>query len=149
LQLPANGVPSQAMQSPPTEAIANVYKLKMQPELVRYYHAAVGFPTKPTWVAVIKNRQFASWPGLTAKSVTKHFLELEETTKENGHKMQSGLHPTKTTAGDDMYSDNNNNNTAPKPPLPSQPTTKQRKVYIKIYNLKDKAQLKMYTNQTR
>jgi hypothetical protein len=41
-------------QPPPSEAIANVYKLKMQPELVRYYHAAAGFPTKPTWIAVIK-----------------------------------------------------------------------------------------------
>jgi hypothetical protein len=53
----------------------------MQPELVRYYHAVVGFPTKPTWVAVIKNRQFALWLGLTAKAFTKHFLELEETAK--------------------------------------------------------------------
>jgi hypothetical protein len=52
---------------PPTEAVANVYELKTQPELIRYYHAAVGFPTKPTWVTAIKNRQFASWPGLTAK----------------------------------------------------------------------------------
>ncbi len=40
---------------PPTEAVANVYELKMQPELIRYYHAAAGFPTKPTWVAAIKN----------------------------------------------------------------------------------------------
>ncbi len=43
-------------QPPPSEAIANVYKLKMQPELVRYYHAAAGFPTKPTWIAAIKNK---------------------------------------------------------------------------------------------
>ena len=40
---------------PPTEAVANVYELKTQPELIRYYHATAGFPTKPTWVAVIKN----------------------------------------------------------------------------------------------
>ena len=30
---------------PPMEAIHNVYKLKMQPELVRYLHAAAGFTT--------------------------------------------------------------------------------------------------------
>jgi hypothetical protein len=58
----------------------------MQPELACYYYAVAGFPTKPTWVAVIKNRQFASWLGFTAKSVTKHFLELEETTKGHGRK---------------------------------------------------------------
>ncbi len=33
---------------PPANAIHNMYELKMQPELVRYYHAAAGFPTKPT-----------------------------------------------------------------------------------------------------
>ena len=33
---------------PPREAVHNVYKLKTKPELIRYYHAAAGFPTKPT-----------------------------------------------------------------------------------------------------
>ncbi len=37
-----------ANRPPPTEAIYNVYELKTQPELIRYYHAAAGFPTKPT-----------------------------------------------------------------------------------------------------
>ena len=50
---------------PPDEAIHNVYELKTQPELVRYYHAAAGFPTKPSWLKAIKNKQYASWPGLT------------------------------------------------------------------------------------
>ncbi len=40
---------------PPTKAIHNIYKLKMQPELVWYLHAAAGFPTKPTWIVAIKN----------------------------------------------------------------------------------------------
>jgi hypothetical protein len=45
---------------PPMDAIHNVYKLKTQPKFVRYYHAAAGFPTKPTWVKAIRNKQFAS-----------------------------------------------------------------------------------------
>jgi hypothetical protein len=68
--LPTDFLPE---QPPPTKAIASIYKLKTQPELVHYYHAVVGFPTKPTWVVAIKNRQFALWLGLTAKAVTKHF----------------------------------------------------------------------------
>ncbi len=100
-------------QPPTTKAIENIYKLKTQPELVCYHHAAVGFPIMPTWVRAIKNRQFALWPGLTAKAVTKHFLESEEKTKGHGHKTQSGLRSTKTTTGDDMYIDNEDNNTAP------------------------------------
>jgi hypothetical protein len=64
---------------PPTEAVANVFELRTQPELVRYYHAAAGFPTKPTWLAAIKNNQYASWTGLTYEGVSKHFPESEET----------------------------------------------------------------------
>ncbi len=126
-----NNTKSVLCNRPPTEflpEIANVYELKMQPELVLYYHAVEGFPTKPTWVAAIKNRQFASWTGLTAKVGTNHFPKLEETTKGHGHKTRSSLRSTKTTAGDDMYSDNVDNNTAPKPHPPQHPTTKQRKV---------------------
>ena len=79
---------------PPTEAIANVFELKTQPELVRYYHAAAGFPTKPTWLAAIKNNQFASWTGLTHDGVRKHFPESEETWKGHGKKVKSGLRST-------------------------------------------------------
>ncbi len=39
-----------ARPPPPADMIHNVYELKMQPELVRYYHAAAGCPTKPTWL---------------------------------------------------------------------------------------------------
>jgi hypothetical protein len=64
---------------PPVEAINNVYELKTQPELVRYYHAAAGFPTKPSWLKAIKNKQYPSWPGLTWEATDKHFPESEET----------------------------------------------------------------------
>jgi hypothetical protein len=47
-------------QCPPQlDAIYNVCELKTQPELVRYHHAASRFPTKPTWLKAIKNKQFA------------------------------------------------------------------------------------------
>jgi hypothetical protein len=95
-----------------------------------------------------QKKEFASWSGLIAKAVTKHFPESEETTKGHGCKTQSSLCSTKTTASDNMYSDNSNDNTAPKPHPPPCPTTKQHKVYIKIHDLKDKAQLKMYSNLT-
>ena len=51
------------------ESVANVYDLKTQQELVRYYHTAAGFPTKPTWMAAIKNGHYMSWPGLTKNMV--------------------------------------------------------------------------------
>ncbi len=66
-------------QPHPDKTIHNVYELKTQPELVRYLHAAAGYPTKPIWIEAIKNKQFASWPGLTVKAVTKNLPESEET----------------------------------------------------------------------
>ncbi len=45
-------------QTPPSKAVYNVYELKTQPELVQYHHTSTGFPTKPTWLAAIKNNQF-------------------------------------------------------------------------------------------
>ena len=61
-----------ANRPPPAEAVCNVYKLKTQPELIRYYHAAAGFSTEPTWLKAIKNNHYASWTGLTYKGVTKY-----------------------------------------------------------------------------
>jgi hypothetical protein len=70
--------------------------LKTQPELVRYLHAAAGFSTKQTWLVVIKNKQFASWPGLIVKAVAKHHPENKETMKGHGQKGQSRQCSTKT-----------------------------------------------------
>ncbi len=109
-------------------------------------HAAAGFPTKPTLIALIKNKQFASWPGLTTKAVTKHFPESEETTKGHGRKIQSGLHSTKKTASNEI--DNNYSKESNNPNPPPCPTKKTQEIYHQIYDLEDEAQLKMYTDQT-
>ena len=43
----------------------SAYDLPSIEVLVRYMHAAAGFPVKSTWLKVIKNGNFESWPGLT------------------------------------------------------------------------------------
>ena len=63
----------------PSETITNVYQLKTKPEVVRYLHAAAGFPTKSTWYLAVKSGNFTSWPWLTPKNVRAHFPESEET----------------------------------------------------------------------
>jgi hypothetical protein len=42
---------------PPLD-VFDLDQLKTQPELVRYYHAAASFPTKPSWLKTIKNKQY-------------------------------------------------------------------------------------------
>jgi hypothetical protein len=58
--------------------------------------------------------------------------------------MRSGLRSTKTTP----TSNNNDSDNDTQPTHAPHPTTKQKMILFKIYNLKDKAQHKMYTNHS-
>ena len=80
---------------PPLKSINNVYKLKINPKLVCYYHAVVVFPTKPSWITATNNNHYASWPGIDATAVAKYFPESDEMWKGNGRKIKSGLQSTK------------------------------------------------------
>jgi hypothetical protein len=46
-------------------------------------HAAADFPTKDPWIKAIKHGNYATWPGITAQAINKHFPESIETQK--GH----------------------------------------------------------------
>ncbi len=126
-------------QPPPSKAAYNVYELKTQPELVRYHHASAGFPTKPTWLAAIRNKHFALWPGLTLNVARKHFPDSEETHKGHGRKTSSGLGSTKTKQGplfddcDDAFGDDQ------EAQLPLHPVKKEKTISYCILDLKDKA----------
>ena len=48
----------QKMSPPTRDIVNNVYELKAKLELVRYYHAAAGFPSKPSWLAAIGNGHY-------------------------------------------------------------------------------------------
>jgi hypothetical protein len=129
---------------PPIDAIHNVYELKTQPELVRYYHAAAGFPTKPTWIKAIKNNQYALWPGLTADVVARHYPDSKETPKGHGRKAPSGQRSTKITTlalddSDDVFGINNIE--APRP------IKKERTVFYRVLDMNDEAAQKIYTDQ--
>ncbi len=119
----------------------NVYKLKTQRELIRYLHAAAGLPTKPTWLAVIKNKQFASWPGLIAKAVAKHYPESEETMKGHGQKGHSGLRSTKLTEPppEPQYDDN-------KKQLATIP--EEYDIFIKIIAIEEEGNTTIFFDQT-
>lgn len=71
--------------------VFNVYELKNQTEIVRYYHITAGFPNKATWLQVIKKGFFITWPGLTYNAIQKYFPELEETQKVHMRKIKAGI----------------------------------------------------------
>ena len=75
----------------PTDHILVVYELKTQLELVKYYHAAAGFPTQPKWIKAIRNGHYASWSSLAAAVAARHFPESNETWQGHGWKIPSNL----------------------------------------------------------
>ena len=72
---------SENRRSENNEVAANVYSLPSILQVIKYHHAAAGFPTKDTWVKAIKAGYYVSWPGLTAEAASKHFPEAEEIQK--------------------------------------------------------------------
>jgi hypothetical protein len=131
---------------PPKEAIHNIFELKTTPELVRYHHTSAGFPTKPQWIAAIKNKQYALWPGLSVDAARRHFLESDETHTGHGRKTPSGLQSTKPK--EDQTIDSNNAfqfNKANDVPL--QPIKKEKTIFFKILDMKDEATQKIWTDQ--
>ena len=136
-----NKTPSELLSNrpPPKEAINNVYELKSKAEMVRYYHAAAGFLTKPTWIDAIENNFYASWPGLTADAVRKHYPESEETPKGHMKKQKSGIRSTKKQLIDPREGEEGSS---------IRPRQKQRDVMIKVFDTNDELAMKIYTDQT-
>ena len=65
----------------------SAYDLPNVETLVKYFHAAAGFPVKDTWLKAIKNNNYASWPGLTYENARKYCPSADETLK--GHLVQT------------------------------------------------------------
>ena len=87
----------------PTDQILSAYELKTRPELIRYYLAAAGIPTKPTRVAAIKNGHYQSWTELIAAAAAKYFPESTETWKGHSQKINMNLWSTKRAFEDKDY----------------------------------------------
>jgi hypothetical protein len=95
-------------------------------------------------LAAIKNKQYASWPGLTAEGVRRHFPDSEETHKGHGRKTPSGLRSTKPKVAiamdnDDDFDFNRQN---------ERPIKKEKTIFIHVVDMEDKATQKMWTDQT-
>ena len=81
-----------------TEYANSVYELPNQEQVVSWYHAAAGYPTKSTWLKAIESGFFATWPLLTTKAVRRHFPESKETSKGHMRRVKSGVRSTKEQA---------------------------------------------------
>ena len=128
------------------EAIHNVYELPSMQQVVRFLHAALGFPTKQTLIAAINNGHLNTFPGLTAHNVSKHFPESDETQKGHMKQQRQGTRSTKPKMTNPSDSEPNNPASEATPnESTTQPGIKHRDVYLHVY---DATKRSMYTDQT-
>lgn len=78
-----------------TLAAYSAYDLPSVEALVRYFHAAAGFPVKSTWLAAIKAGNYATWPGLTYNNAAKYCPSAVETSKGHLTQTRQGARSTK------------------------------------------------------
>ena len=87
----------QAIKTAVHEVVNNVYELPSTQQVVRFLHAALGFPVKSTLIKAINHGNLATFPGLTVASVNKFFPESDETQKGHLKQTRQNIRSTKAT----------------------------------------------------
>jgi phosphopantetheinyl transferase (holo-ACP synthase) len=87
------------------ETAANVYSLPSIAQVIKYQHAAAGFPIKETWLKAIVCGYYASWPGVTATNVKKYCPKYVETQKGHMKKQRQNVQLMKVRITDDDNDD--------------------------------------------
>jgi hypothetical protein len=75
-----------------------IFDLPNTQQSLLYHHAAAGFPPKDAFLDVVKAGNYATWPGLTATLILKHFPDLDKTQKGHMKGQRKGVGSTKVTA---------------------------------------------------
>jgi hypothetical protein len=80
----------------------NVYELPSTKEVVRFQHAALGFPTKATLLTSIRNNNLVTFPGMTTNNIGKFFPESDESQRGHMKQTRQGVRSTKVIDEDAM-----------------------------------------------
>jgi hypothetical protein len=84
------------------EKAMNVYELPSTKEVVRFQHAALGFPTKATLLTSIRNNNLVTFPGMTTNNIGKFFPESDESQRGHMKQTRQGVRSTKVIDEDAM-----------------------------------------------
>ena len=74
-----------------------------------YLHVACFGTLHHTFIKVIRNNKFTTWPGLTSKLLTKHLSTIITTTKRQIHQERQNLQSTKSPLPKIQIKDKGNN----------------------------------------
>jgi len=115
-----------------TEAAMGVYELPITKEVVRFLHAALGYPTQATLLTVAQHGNLVTFPGMTPQNISRHFPELEETQKGHMKQTKQGVRSTKIVDKDAMLG------------FKQQPVIKHKDVYLMVFDATKKS---MFSDQ--
>ena len=115
------------------ESANSVYELPSTKEMVRFLHAALGYPTKATMLTAAKHGNLVTFPGLTPENISRHFPDSVETQKGHMKQTKQGVRSTKVIDEDAMLGFTPN------------PGVKHKDVYLRTF---DATKKQMYSDQT-
>ena len=115
------------------ESANSVYELPSTKEMVRFLHAALGYPTKATMLTAAKHGNLVTFPGLTPENISRHFPDSVETQKGHMKQTKQGVRSTKVVDKDAMLG------------FTPSPGVKHKDVYLRTF---DATKKQMYSDQT-
>ena len=73
----------------------SAYDLPSVESLIRYFHAAAGYPVRSTWLKAISAGNYSSWSGLTLANATKYCPSATSTIIGHLVQKRKGVRSTK------------------------------------------------------
>ena len=73
----------------------SAYDLTSVAALIRYLHAAAGYPVRSTWLKSIGDGNYSSFPGITLSNATKYYSYADATIMIHIVQKRQGLRLTK------------------------------------------------------
>ena len=116
-----------------TESAMGVYELPSTKEVVRFLHAALGYPVQATLLTAAQHGNLVTFPGMTPTNIARHLTESDETQKGHMRQTRQGVRSTKIVDDDAMLG------------LKQQPGVKHKDVYLMVFDATKKS---MFTDQT-
>ena len=76
----------------------SAYDIPIVRALIRYFHAAAGYPVRSTWLKSIGSGNYSTWPGLTLNNATKYCPAATATLMGHLVQKRQGVRSTKIKA---------------------------------------------------
>ena len=109
----------------------SAYDLPSVEALIRYFHAAAGYPVRSTWLKAISVGNYSSWPVLTLTNATNYCPSATSTIMGHLVQKRQGIRSTKPK------------NPATSSPIPQLPQVRSNELHLQVTSIS-----KLYTDDT-